>query len=305
MLGWAFVWGATVSAGGAIVFENLGQRAITALAGPSASATFGPLMVTPFVEEGLKGLLLVILLIVARHRLHGLVNVVVFGGVAGAGFAFTENTLYLGRAVITFLDSAHDVAAISVLAVTLVLRVLMVPFMHSFFVSVTGIGVLLAARRRSVPAQVGLVALGYVVAMGLHGIWDFAGLAAGIPTLIYVIYATVMVPLFVVLCIAVLVARARQGRTIRAGLAGLVDEGVIEPGEVEPLSGLASRRRQRRSAAQAGGRAAAAAVRAYQSAVSTLTILQAGLPRAARSDAADAVTRQRELVVAAREAARS
>ncbi len=60
-----------------------------------------PRISAPIVEEGAKGLFLVGLLIFRRRELDGVVDGIVYAGLTAAGFAFTENILYLGRALLT------------------------------------------------------------------------------------------------------------------------------------------------------------------------------------------------------------
>ena len=54
--------------------------------------------VAPIVEEAVKGAFLVGLLIFRRREFDGIVDGIVYAGLVAAGFAFTENILYFGRA---------------------------------------------------------------------------------------------------------------------------------------------------------------------------------------------------------------
>ncbi|MFC7640600.1 PrsW family glutamic-type intramembrane protease [Streptosporangium lutulentum] len=94
------------------------------------------------------------------------------------------------------------------------LRVVMVPFFHPLMVAVFGLGVAAAASagRRSRAARAGLALVGLLVAIILHGAWDWAGLAGSDPLLIYRIYGAVMVPVFLATLVLALVLRKREGR---------------------------------------------------------------------------------------------
>src|SRR5665811_423001 len=52
-------------------------------------------IVAPITEEGAKGLFVLLLLWARRHELDGILDGIVYAGMVGVGFAFTENILYL------------------------------------------------------------------------------------------------------------------------------------------------------------------------------------------------------------------
>ncbi|MGJ6964791.1 PrsW family intramembrane metalloprotease [Streptosporangium sp. G11] len=183
--------------------------------GTDFGAWFRPLVITPVTEEVFKGLFLVWLLICRRGRITGLLDGIVYAGLAGAGFSFTENILYFGRIITTFAASdTSDVNAVAVLGASLFLRVVMVPFFHPLMVAVSGLGIA-AVSRRGGAARVGLALAGLLVAITLHGVWDWSSLAGGDPFLIYKIYGAVMVPVFLATLIVALVLRNREGKMIR------------------------------------------------------------------------------------------
>jgi hypothetical protein len=82
-------------------------------------------VVAPVVEEFTKGLFLVGLLLFRRREFDGIVDGVVYAGIVAAGFAFSENILYLGRAV-------SEPESAGVLA-TLFVRGVASPFAHPLF----------------------------------------------------------------------------------------------------------------------------------------------------------------------------
>ncbi|MEU3183865.1 PrsW family intramembrane metalloprotease [Streptomyces sp. NPDC006923] len=269
----AFAWGGSVAAFSAI----WSQEGLQTLADTTVSTDFGdwfrPLVITPVTEEVFKSLFLVWLLIYRRRQLTGLLDGIVYAGLVGAGFSFTENILYLGRAVTTFAESdTSDRHAVGVLAISLFLRAVMVPFFHPLMVALSGIGIAASAGRRSGAARVGLALAGLLVAITLHGVWDWTSLAGDDPLLIYKIYGAVLVPVFLTLLILALVLRKREGRMIAASLPLLARDGHISPEEVAPLANLKERRRWRKHMRRRSGRAAAHATGRYQAEVSALGI---------------------------------
>jgi RsiW-degrading membrane proteinase PrsW (M82 family) len=270
LLAAAFVWGAGIAAPASVVlFEPL-----VAVFG-RAMDTLGPMVVTPLLEEGLKGLFVVGLLVVRPRTLDRLIDGVVYAGIAAAGFAFTENILYLGRTVTGFLDGpVDDPKAIALLASSLLLRVVLVPFMHPVFTAMIGIGVAVAVTRRPGPARWLAVLLGYLAAALLHSLWDSSSLVSADPWTLYRVYGFVMVPLFLLLTGLLVWARRREGRIIAEQLPQLAAAGWVPADAVPVLAHLSRRRHARSQARRRSGPDAARAVADYHAAVSKLAFLR-------------------------------
>lgn len=295
----AFAWGASFAAFCSIWSQEGLQTLADTTMGTDFGAWFRPLVITPVTEEVFKGLFLVWLLIYRRRQITGLLDGVVYAGLAGAGFSFTENILYLGRAITTFAASdTSDVNSVALLGASLFLRVVMVPFFHPLMVVVFGLGIAAAATSgRGGAARTGLALAGLLVAITLHGVWDWAGLAGSDPFLIYKIYGAVMVPVFLATLIVALVLRRREGKMIAAALPALARDGHIAPEEVTALADLGERRRRRRDARRRSGRAAARATGRYQAEASALGIRTA---RARATGDRDGLDEQAQATAAAR-----
>ncbi|GAA1223249.1 PrsW family intramembrane metalloprotease [Pseudonocardia alaniniphila] len=294
----AFVWGASFAAFCSLWSQQGLQAVVDITLGTDFGAWFRPLVITPVTEEVFKGLFLVWLLVYRRKQITGPLVAIVYAGLVGAGFSFTENVLYLGRTVTTFATSdVSDVNAIALLAASFFLRMVMVPFFHPLMVAVFGLGIAAAAHKRSRAARVGLALVGLLVAITLHGVWDWAGLAGSDPFLIYKIYAAVMVPVFLVVLVLALVLRSREGTMISAALPALARDGHIAPDEVTPLANLGKRRRWRRDVRRRCGRAAARATGRYQAEASALGIRTA---RARTTGTSDGLDEQVQATAAAR-----
>lgn len=270
----AFVWGASVAGFCSIWSQEGLQALVDTYAGIEFGKWFRPLVITPVTEELFKGLFLVWMLMYRRAQLRGWLDGIVYGGLIGAGFAFSEQTYYFGQVIIKYLarDPANS-AATMMLAMSFVLRGLMVPFMHSFFVAFIGLGVAAAAGTRNRIAQGIAVVLGFVIPIVLHGAWDWAGLAGGDPFLIFKLYAVVMLPLFTALTIFAVIQRRQRGKDIAAALPGLARDGHIARHEIALLESLTQRRRWRSEVRRRAGRAAALSTARYQAEASALAIL--------------------------------
>ncbi|GAA3707764.1 PrsW family intramembrane metalloprotease [Streptomyces tremellae] len=298
LLASAFVWGASFAALSAI----WSQTALQALADTAVGTDFGkwfrPLVITPVTEEGFKYLFLVWLSVHRRRQIAGLLHGIVYGGLVGAGFAFTENTLYLGKAVTAFAAAGtSDAHAVGRLLITLLLRMVMIPYFHPLMVALSGIAVAASMARRGRVARTATALAGPLAAAALHGAWDWASLAGGNPFLIYEIYGAVLVPVFLTMLVLALVLRRRQGRALAASLPALARTGHIAADEVPVLGDLASRRRARGEARRRAGRGASRATARYQAAVSSLGI---GTARAHTVQDRDVLAEQAREAAAAR-----
>ena len=282
MLILAFAWGAVCAPAGAL-FLNTGIAIAMRLAGAEdpdvVTAVFG----APFVEEGLKGLGVLLIVLLRRREFDGVVDGIVYAGLVGAGFAFSENIIYLGREFVEYGQQG--------LTELFILRCIMGPFAHPLFTAFTGIGLGLAvAVMRSAWSRV-LVALGgFLLAALLHGIWNLSA-ATGHLIGAYVLF---QVPLFLCFVALVIGLRYREGRLIRTYLSQYADAGWLSHQEVAMLSSLPARRQARIWANQQGGSAAVASMRAFQDAASDLALLRARMVRG--SAERDAAARERTLL---------
>ena len=271
----AFLWGACVSALTALIINSSAAYFLDAALGEGTGDVLGATVVAPVVEEAVKGAFVVGLLIFRRREFDGIVDGIVYAGLVAAGFAFTENILYMGRA---FAEDAEAMGQGGAVLVVLILRGVLSPFAHPLFTSMTGIGCGLAASRKSVPERVALVLGGYLLAVFLHALWNSSATFGGGEVFLGV-YLFVMVPLFIAMVVLVVWQRRREQRTVREQLPAMAQAGWIAPSEVELLGSLAGRGRWQRAVKQHSGKAAAKAVSEYQSAATELAFLRARMSR--------------------------
>jgi RsiW-degrading membrane proteinase PrsW (M82 family) len=271
MLLTAFLWGASVAVFAAGFVNDsayvLGELAL----GTGGGLLVGPVISAPIAEEAFKGLFLLGLLWLRRREFDGLVDGIVYAGLVAAGFAFTENILYFGRA---FASDGLAGEGGGVLAVFLV-RGLLSPFAHPLFTSLIGLAVGIAAGRRSTGTKVLVLIGGYLGAVVLHALWN-ASAGYG---LLLIVYPLIMVPLFGCLVAMVVWQRHREQRVVAAQLPGFAAAGWIAPSEVGLLASMAGRRGWRAAVRRRAGDAAAAAVRDYQTAVTELAFLRHRMAR--------------------------
>ncbi|BBG05167.1 hypothetical protein PSA01_51430 [Pseudonocardia saturnea] len=281
MLMSAFLWGAGFAALVSLLINTSASVVLDAAAGRGAGDLFGPVVVAPIVEEFAKGLFLVGLLLFRRREFDGIVDGIVYAGIVGAGFAFSENILYLGRAV-------SDPQTAGVLA-TLFVRGVASPFAHPLFTCMIGIAAGVAVASRSVGVRLLALTAGYVAAVVLHALWNGASVLAATPGAFYQIYAFVMVPIFIGLIMLVVYARRREARIVAAQLPGFAAAGWIAPSEVPLLARLSRRKGWRTLVRKRSGRPAAKAVADYQAAVTELAFMRNRIARGAVRESARAL----------------
>jgi RsiW-degrading membrane proteinase PrsW (M82 family) len=278
LLLFAFGWGAAVAT---LVAVLVNSTSIALLKASGGDITVGAVVIAPIVEETCKGLAILLVFLYRRREFDGVVDGIVYAGMAGIGFAFTENVLYLGRAL---ADSGVDG-----LAVTFVLRCIFGPFAHPLFTMATGVGFGIAVTTRRAWVRYAAPLLGWLVAVTLHGLWNLSAVA-GLRGFVSA-YIVLQVPIFLGAVSFALWSRRREGRLIGRHLAVYAETGWLTPGEVQMLSSMPQRRRARAVARSRGGAGAARAMRAFQDAASELALLRERMTRSAAGPDAQDVER--------------
>ncbi len=251
----AFGWGALVATGVALVLQVLDQFVLGTPDDWSAA------IVAPITEEATKGLFILLLLWSRRRVIDGVLDGIVYAGLVGVGFAFTENILYLGGAYV----GGDDLGAGGLGSATtlFVVRGVFSPFAHPLFTSFIGIGVGLGLGARSRGWRFGAPLLGYVVAVLAHGAWNASAFFAGGQGFVLT-YLFAMVPAFLLLAVFAVWARNREGKMLTRSLGDAASRGYLSPVEVPWLVRLPARRASRRHAAAQGGPVAEKVMREYQ-----------------------------------------
>lgn len=245
----AFLWGASVSAVLSVLFESVLHVAIF---GPGKDPGFTTMAVlAPVVEEATKGLFLVLMMTGRRrNELNSLTDCLVYAGFTAAGFAWLENILYIS-------GSENLTASLS----TAFLRLVVSPFAHPLFTTMTGIGVYYALKQRSWAARAGAVLLGYLGAVIMHALWNGSALLGGVAYLW--VYGLWMMPVFGAAVWMALVSRRREGYVIGHKLPGMISAGLLTPVEAHWVSSLSARKSAVRQARAFGGPAAASSVKRF------------------------------------------
>ena len=260
----AFLWGALIAALFAGLLNTSAQVVFAAATNPEQAQLTTAVLFAPVAEEAAKGLLVLLVWRLRRREFDGITDGMVYAGIVAAGFAFTENIQYLGMA---YVEGGEQV-----LTAVFIARCLVTPFAHPIFTVMFGIGVGVAATSRSAGTRFAAPAIGFVLAVLLHGIWNLAAVTGGQGFV--AVFLLVEVPVFLAFIGLVVWARAREGRLIGRYLMPYADTGWLSPAEVHMLSRMALRRGARGWARQVGGRRGLQSMRQFQDAASELALLR-------------------------------
>jgi RsiW-degrading membrane proteinase PrsW (M82 family) len=247
-------WGAFVATSAALFLQ-----AFDAFALGSDEATQS-VLVAPLTEVAAKGLFILLLLVYRRAELDGILDGIVYAGMVGIGFAFTENILYLSQA---YIGDDNHVGGIEQAVFLFVIRGVLSPFAHPFFTAFTGIGLGIAVSSRRRGVQIGAPLVGYAVAVGAHSLWNASLLLDGGSGALAA-YLVLMVPAFLVLAAFAIWIRRREGGLLAAALTDCARRGFLQPHEVPWLARIPARRACRRYASTHGGAGALRAMKLYQ-----------------------------------------
>nr|WP_272902086.1 PrsW family intramembrane metalloprotease [Brevibacterium daeguense] len=242
------LWGAVASVIMTLIASLLGIVALAVVGIDATGDVIGAVIMAPVTEEITKGILLVVIVLTARRHFEGPLDGWVYGSLIGAGFAFTENLLYL--------SAAYAEAAEVGLWMTFVMRCLLSPLLHSAFVACAGVSIGLAARRGAWWLTVVMWIPGLIAGMFLHGLWNgVATLTAGLENAILTFVIVIALSgLIAVGWFAVgLVLRFNESKHTRQSLGDYANAGWMTHAEVDMLGTWKGRRAGKSWASQFPG----------------------------------------------------
>jgi RsiW-degrading membrane proteinase PrsW (M82 family) len=174
LLGAAFLWGVIIAGGGSYVLNTVFGLGIYVLTGSEGAAEFGTTsIIAPIIEEGLKGLAVLVVFFLFRSEFDSILDGIVYASITAMGFAAIENVLYIYRN--GFLENGWEGFWTLV-----VIRVVLVSWMHPFFTAFTGIGLAIARMSRNMLVKIIAVPAGYTVAVLTHAFHNtFSSLIGG------------------------------------------------------------------------------------------------------------------------------
>jgi RsiW-degrading membrane proteinase PrsW (M82 family) len=162
-----FFWGGFIAIIGALIgslimevgfYAVLQDETLVDLAGGSITA--------PFVEEFWKGLAVLAVVLIFRKEFDSILDGIVYGAIAGLGFAATENVLYF--------TSQYADGGWGAMFTNFGLRVGVLAWGHPFYTAFTGIGFAVARMNRNWLVKIIAPIIGYSLAVFAHSFHNTA-----------------------------------------------------------------------------------------------------------------------------------
>jgi RsiW-degrading membrane proteinase PrsW (M82 family) len=257
MVGAAFAWGGLVATSLALTGNQALFDLASKLGSPDLAGRWGPALAAPPVEETLKVLGVVILVLIALDQFDTPLDGMVYGALVGLGFQVVENFIYCMNAIEL---AGGDREIVPVLGIFLV-RSLVGLWSHATYTAIAGYGVgyFVSRRDRSMEARIGAVALAFALAFAAHFVWNSPLLTEAFGEGLGLLLGLVLkgIPVLVLLIAMYRLARDQEATWFRVATVGEVGTDVLLPDELDELMTLSRRRDVRRMVRRVRGRSAA------------------------------------------------
>lgn len=244
-MGLCILWGGVAAVILTLIFRFPLEYLMAGAGVTDESGAISAVVMAPIFEEITKGMILVAIALAARRYFEGPLDGWVYGSLAGAGFAFTENILYLSSAYMS--GAQYGVGAAS-LIMTFIVRCLLSPLLHSTFTMCAGVTIGLAARRGQWWSIILMWIPGLLAGMFLHALWN--GLATFLrPSSFLAAIVVIIVPSLLISSIwfgLAIFLQFNETKQTRANLGDYANAGWLTHAEVEMLGTWKGRRAGKR-----------------------------------------------------------
>jgi RsiW-degrading membrane proteinase PrsW (M82 family) len=216
LLSATFLWGAVPSIVAALLLNALLTAPPATLFGPRVGQMVGVTLIAPIVEESLKGLAVLGILLLWRHEIDSLLDGIIYGAMVGFGFAMVENVFYF---MSTYAEGGQQAWELTVF-----LRAIVFGLNHALYSSMIGLGV--AVSRLSGRPVVKLMApiAGWLAAVLIHSVHNLSASLGGLALLVTLSNAWGGVLLVLIIIVWALL---QERRWIRSHLAEEVQLGTL------------------------------------------------------------------------------
>ncbi len=240
----AFLWGALIAIPPALFIELRLDALMQSVPDDLLRAILKGLN-AGITEESVKGLGLLLLFVVLRDEFDNITDGIVYGALIGAGFAMVENFVY-------FATNSRDF-----LVYLIVGRIVLGWLCHSTFTVCFGAALGYVRHTRIRWRQILIPLIGYLVAVGLHSVFDFVDYYANAIVLNDPAMATISliaiicdyIPPFLAqigLLYILIKALGHEAAVVREFLAPEVSSGVVQVDEYALLQNSFQRTREER-----------------------------------------------------------
>jgi RsiW-degrading membrane proteinase PrsW (M82 family) len=258
LLALAFFWGAGPAAFLSVAIEQLIFPAIAALgAGSMVSNLLQVGIAAPLVEESLKGIALIGLVVVFYDEFDDVLDGIIYGAMIGFGFALTEN-------IFGYFLPSLDGELLGKGLPFIFLRTIVFGANHAFWTGITGAAVGYARLARNWPQRLLSPLGGWSLAVMFHSLHNI-GTSMIQQKICFPLGVSLVVDwggLLLLLLVAAMALR-RECRWIEQGLAAEVNQGMLTVEEYDILRSAGRRLWVQLQAFKLGGRQASRAVTRY------------------------------------------
>jgi RsiW-degrading membrane proteinase PrsW (M82 family) len=297
----AFVWGA-VAATTLSAIGNAGWGIVVArLGGPEFASRWTAALTAPFVEEILKGVGIVLIVLIARGEVDDVMDGFVYGALCGLGFAVVEDVFYFIAVFGGDVGGVLQGFFVRVIASGL--------YSHVLYTGLVGMAVgIVTTRRDGRPLRDRLRAAGLLAGAAVlgHLLWNSPVLEFFPPHpwegaewfLIPVATAVKGLPLLLFVVLAIRLAHTRERRWLHETLVSEFGADAVTPQELTILESPRRRVRARRDLRRRAGQRAAGLLKRLQREQVNLAMLRSRMA----SDHDPALLQQRAVCRSLRDA---
>jgi protease PrsW len=263
----AVVWGA-VAATTLSAIGNAGWGVVVArLAGPEFASRWTAALTAPFVEEILKGVGVVLIVLIARDEVDDVMDGFVYGALCGLGFAVVEDVFYFIAVFGGDVEGVLQGFFVRVIASGL--------YSHVLYTGLVGMAIgIVTTRRDDRPLRDRLRPAGLLVGAAVFGhfLWNSPILEFFPPHpwegaewfMIPMATAVKGLPLLLFVVLAIRLAHSRERRWLRETLASEIAEDAVTAEELAILEDPRRRARARRELRRRAGDRAAGLLKRLQ-----------------------------------------
>lgn len=176
-----FFWGGFIAIIGTLIVASIFEIGFSLVLQDAVLEDIaGGSITAPLVEEFMKGLAVLVVFLIFRKEFDSILDGIIYGGIAGLGFAATENVFY-------FL-SQYDAEGWAGMFTNFALRVGIFAWGHPFYTAFIGLGFAVARMNRNILVKLAAPVIGYFLAVFAHSFHNTAvTFAAGLGSIVLII----------------------------------------------------------------------------------------------------------------------